>query len=194
MEEILASIRRIISEDETPAAEGEAAVEAEPEAMAEAAPEPIVEAEDKPEPAPAVVDLTPVAAPAKPEISAEPDADEDVLDLTEPVLSSADETIGDLDVFTSTPKAETPAMPAAAPAPITEHEPLIGAASAAATVSAFAGLAQRVAMPAPGQMLDDVVRELLRPLLKEWLDQNLAGIVQAKVDEEVERLARRHSV
>jgi cell pole-organizing protein PopZ len=36
------------------------------------------------------------------------------------------------------------------------------------------------------------VRELLRPLLKDWLDQHLAAIVQAKVEEEVERLARRH--
>jgi cell pole-organizing protein PopZ len=46
-------------------------------------------------------------------------------------------------------------------------------------------------MPPAGQTLDEVVRELLRPLLKDWLDANLAGIVQAKVEEEVERLARR---
>jgi hypothetical protein len=35
-----------------------------------------------------------------------------------------------------------------------------------------------------------VVRELLRPLLKSWLDDNLPRIVEAKVAEEVERIAR----
>ncbi len=46
-------------------------------------------------------------------------------------------------------------------------------------------------MPAPGRTLEDVVRELLRPMLKEWLDQHLPGIVQERVDEEVDRITRR---
>jgi cell pole-organizing protein PopZ len=45
-------------------------------------------------------------------------------------------------------------------------------------------------MPADGRTLEDVVRELLRPLLKDWLDSNLPQIVQATVDREVERIAR----
>ena len=45
-------------------------------------------------------------------------------------------------------------------------------------------------MPADGRTLEDVVRELLRPLLKQWLDDNLPQIVQATVDREVERIAR----
>ena len=45
-------------------------------------------------------------------------------------------------------------------------------------------------MPAEGRTLEDVVRELLRPLLKQWLDENLPGIVQQTVDKEVERIAR----
>jgi hypothetical protein len=45
-------------------------------------------------------------------------------------------------------------------------------------------------MPAAGRTLEDVVRELLRPLLKTWLDENLPRIVEAKVAEEVERIAR----
>jgi cell pole-organizing protein PopZ len=46
-------------------------------------------------------------------------------------------------------------------------------------------------MPAEGRTLEDVVRELLRPLLKAWLDEHLPGIVQAAVAEEVERVSRR---
>ncbi len=45
-------------------------------------------------------------------------------------------------------------------------------------------------MPPAGRTLEDVVRELLRPLLKAWLDENLPRIVEAKVAEEVERIAR----
>jgi hypothetical protein len=45
-------------------------------------------------------------------------------------------------------------------------------------------------MPKGDRTLEDVVRELLRPLLQQWLDQNLPGIVQQAVEAEVERIAR----
>ena len=38
--------------------------------------------------------------------------------------------------------------------------------------------------------LEDLVREMLRPMLKAWLDDNLPAIVQSTVDKEVERIAR----
>jgi cell pole-organizing protein PopZ len=47
-----------------------------------------------------------------------------------------------------------------------------------------------MAMPAPGRTLEDVVRELMRPMLAEWLDENLPAIVQARVDQEIERITR----
>jgi cell pole-organizing protein PopZ len=46
-------------------------------------------------------------------------------------------------------------------------------------------------MPPPGRTLEDVIRELMQPMLKEWLDENLPAIVQERVDEEIERIARR---
>ena len=45
-------------------------------------------------------------------------------------------------------------------------------------------------MPHTDRTLEDVVREMLRPLLKQWLDDNLPQIVEASVREEVERIAR----
>lgn len=183
MEEILASIRRIISEDDAPAAE---AAPAEPEPLLE--PEaPLVYNEPEPEPVAAAAD------------------EDDVLDLTEPVSH----TIGDLDVFEAAAPAPAPVAsepepqpapapvqpiytpPAAEPAPIASTESLVSAPAAAAAASAFGQLSQRIGMPAPSSTLDDVVRELLKPLLRDWLDKNLEGIVKAKVEEEVERLARR---
>jgi cell pole-organizing protein PopZ len=85
MEEILASIRRIISEDDAPPA-------------AAAAPEP----EPEPQAAPAPAAFTP----------AEPDdEDEDVLELTETV--SDVETLGDLDVYPKAEAAPEPEAAAA---------------------------------------------------------------------------------
>ena len=41
-----------------------------------------------------------------------------------------------------------------------------------------------------GPTVDELARALLRPMLKEWLDANLAGIVETQVRKEVERIAR----
>ena len=176
MEEILASIRRIISEDDAPAGESEGA----PEAKAEPAPEPEAEPEAEAEPEPVEA-----AAPEEPA--------EDVLELTERVETPA-ETVGDIAVY---PKEETvAAAPEPTPAPKPEplampnDDTLVSEVSAKAAASAFGQLSAAVAMPTDGQTLDGVVRDLLRPLLKDWLDQHLAAIVEAKVAEEVERIAR----
>jgi len=166
MEEILASIRRIISEDEPPAA---------PEAF---------EAPPAPEPTPA-----PVAALVE---------REDVLELTERVPEPAVvETHGDLDVLPLTnpepaiAPAPAPEPVAYAPPPAALEESLLSPPAAELASTAFGQLSQTIRMPADGRTLEDVVRELLRPLLKEWLDSNLPGIVQTAVSEEVERLSRR---
>ena len=38
--------------------------------------------------------------------------------------------------------------------------------------------------------LEDMTRELLRPLLKTWLDQNLPGIIEKMVAKEIEKISR----
>lgn len=165
MEEILASIRRIISEDDAPA-----------ETAVEAAPEPVVE-------------LEPVA-----ELVAEPE--EEVLELTEPYEAPVVETIGDLDVSAYEPEPE--------PEPVREvptfDDALVSDAAAAEAANAFAGLAA-AGRPAPsytpgevnfdsGNTVEGMVREMLRPMLKSWLDANLPSIVEREVRKEVERIAR----
>ena len=88
-------------------------------------------------------------------------------------------------------EAEPEFAPPPAPAqPVTAEEPLVGRGAAESAASSFGHLAQTLAMPRDGRTLEDVVRELLRPLLKTWLDEHLPGIVQAKVEAEVERIAR----
>jgi len=75
--------------------------------------------------------------------------------------------------------------------------------AAAACRGAFAALREFVAEPAPtmahaataGRALtvEDVVREELRPMLREWLDGNLANIVHRTVRLEIERLSEDES-
>jgi len=163
MEEILASIRRIISEDDGPTADAVAEEEV-PEAVAEPEPE----------------------LPTVPE-----DEDDGVLELTDKV-----ETLGDLDVYTPAAAEEEPepdeeaaafAEPDYTPQP---GEGLVGDPAAAAAAAAFGALSSSILMPRDGRTLEDVVRELLRPLLKQWLDSNLPGIVEAQVKAEVERISR----
>ena len=179
MEEILASIRRIISEDDTPGEEAEA---------------------EAPAPAPAAA-----AAPAARTAPLDDESGDEELELVHRV-GTPKESVGDIDAYEKTeppparneppPCAAAPApeprpMPKPQPAPARDDaEGLVSSPSAFAAASAFGQLSAAISMPAAGRTLEDLVTELMKPLLKDWLDQNLAAIVEAKVADEVERIAR----
>jgi cell pole-organizing protein PopZ len=38
--------------------------------------------------------------------------------------------------------------------------------------------------------LEDIVKEMMRPMLKQWLEENLPGLVERLVRAEIERVAR----
>jgi cell pole-organizing protein PopZ len=165
MEEILASIRRIISEDEAPAG-----------ANAEAA-------------------AAPLHAVDAPTAFSEPE-DEEVLELDQPYqadFESAPEPVEATAAF-----GDIEARPA--PEPVFEAEVLasfdapkprlVDDVTAQSVASAFANLGANIAMPREGRTLEDLVKEMMYPLLKEWLNQNLPSIVEAEVRAEVDRLSR----
>lgn len=188
MEEILASIRRIISEDDAPAETAPVAVARAPE----------------PEPEPVVPSAPVHDTPSLEETYA---VEDDVLELTEAYEAPAAESLGDLDISTPEPfpSASAPesvfAEPVEAyapePVPVAVHEGLVGDSAAASAASAFAGFASTIRKPDPidtlggsGPTVDELARALLRPMLREWLDANLPAIVEAQVRKEVERIAR----
>ena len=186
MEEILASIRRIISEDEAPAETPAAA----------ATPE--IEAQPEPAPQPAAAQAV-FAAPFEPEPTSS--VEDDVLELTDRYDAAPVETIGDLDVTPT--ETYQPPEPPAQPAREQAYDTLVGESAAASAASAFAGLAASFKKPEPapaastgdlpfvsGNTVEAMVAEMLRPLLKDWLDANLPAIVEAQVRKEVERIAR----
>jgi len=156
MEEILASIRKIIS-DETP--------------PVEVAPEPPL---PPPEP--------------------EPEPAEEVLELTDMVAEEP----------ASPPPVQEPVRLAPVPAVPETGEPLISGSVASTAASKLSSLANTIEIErlSSGPMtatflgnghrtLEDMVIELMRPLLKDWLDQNLPAVVERLVQKEIERIARR---
>lgn len=149
MEEILASIRRIISEDEE-----------EQPAKPAARAEPF----RTPEPAPRSASVIRPPQPAPAPIEQEQKfATEDVEMIRKNVAELTD-----------------------------DEDSMIEAATAAAASRAFMSLSESVQISkGEGRTLEDIVVEMLRPMIKDWLDTNLAQIVEEKVEEEVQRVARR---
>jgi len=200
MEEILASIRRIIDEDDEEGGEAEAEVVAE----APVADAPVVEPTPEPEP---VAEIAP-----EPEPEVEPAVEDEVLELTDMVEDigggtdpvaldddlmivdrEEDDPIVELPAPEPEPVMEAAPEPEPAPEPVAvEDDSLVGAPAATAAGGAFHALAENLRVAsADGMTFEAMVREMMRPMLKEWLDTNLPRIVEEKVESEIERIARR---
>ncbi len=177
MEEILASIRRIISEeDENPAEEAvpeepvAEVVEDEPELSA---PEEYVDEESEGEefePPQEVYEDDAVTENALKE-----DYVEEVVD--NPVIEEPSPVEFDEPVVREAPEIE---------------EGLLSSDAAVAASAAFGDLNRTLTVSlGEGKTVESIVSDLLRPLLKSWLDQHLPPLVEEMVQEEIERLARR---
>jgi cell pole-organizing protein PopZ len=131
MEEILASIKRVIREDSRPAPQARA-----PRRNGRS-------------------DAQPPAPPA----------DEDVLELDDPMDSAEGEGLISDNVAAASRQslAALTAMRAAPPPP-----------------------------PAEGSALESAVRDMLRPMLKEWLEEHLPQIVEELVTREITRITGRN--
>jgi cell pole-organizing protein PopZ len=96
------------------------------------------------------------------------------------------------------PDPEPPPSPKPVPMSDDTANRLVSGATAAASVAALSQLGaigQRdrpgdIALGELGRTLEEVVRELLRPLLKDWLDANLPYLVERLVQEEIQRMVR----
>ena len=203
MEEILASIRRIIADDDATKSAPRAA---EPPS---AAPPRTAPPRILPEPvAPALHDAEEPAEIAAADAFDEPAEEEpaDILDLTEsmatpafeppaanpapgaPPQFRAIEAPSDVGFDESEPRPVAPRDEA--PSLHLGSEPgLVSRETSAAVDSAFNALAQTVLVQ-NARTLEDLVREMLRPMLKSWLDDNLPGMVERLVRAEIERVAR----
>jgi hypothetical protein len=66
---------------------------------------------------------------------------------------------------------------------------ILSRSTVSAVESAFNTLAHTV-LSNNARTLEDLVKEMLRPMLKSWLDDNLPGLVERIVKAEIERVSR----
>lgn len=175
MEEILASIRRILNEDEA-AAPAEVPPASAVEPAEEAAEEDVL-----------VLDRSMLVAPpeAEPPPPPPPPAPEPPASHHEPA---------DFSPPPAPPPVPTPVQLEPPPVPSTG---LLAPEAAAAAASSVDGLLRTLAASRSTQVyrggptLEDLVREEIRPLLKDWLDSHLPGLVERLVRAEIERVVGR---
>jgi uncharacterized protein len=190
MEEILASIRRIIADDEgarpAPLPVKPAAVPAPPRAVEHGAAERIDVAQM----------LAGFAEPQTPGVAANDMFElRDTVQPRPPVTPGSDAASDHMfdDVQEAAEEAEPakPAPPAApaAVAPAGSEAVLLSPRATAAVDMAFNALAHTVLVQ-NSRTLEDLVRELLKPMLKAWLDDNLPNMVERLVRSEIERVSR----
>jgi cell pole-organizing protein PopZ len=77
----------------------------------------------------------------------------------------------------------------AAPVRKPADDRLLSPTSTAAVSAAFNSLASTV-LSENARTLEDIVKEMMRPMLREWLEQNLPSVVERVVRAEIERVAR----
>ena len=181
MEDILSSIRKIIQSNDDGAEDVAAPAEVVSEPVAEvAAPEPVasapqapqVEAEIVQQQAPVAREETPVSEQG--DLTSAPERAREV--VTEPAPVAAEQ--------------ETPApAPASKDEQASANSALISAGSEAKVAASFAQLNDAITASS-SQSLEEMANDMLKPMLQEWLDNNLPGLVEKLVREEIERVAR----
>jgi len=180
MEEILASIRRIISDEN--------GVERASDPASAAAPA-------RPAPPPLVSAVKHAATPASPPPPPEPDVLE-LIDMVETKSEPAFKSVDSPDVEFRDPirRRQEPEVPAAVPAraayPTRLDEQLLSQRASEAVSTAFGTLANTMFAEEGSRSIEDLVREMLRPMLKTWLEDNLPSLVERLVRAEIERVSR----
>ncbi|MET3693955.1 PopZ family protein [Methylobacterium goesingense] len=181
MEEILASIRRIIADDQNAKAEVVA-----PQRSA-----PLPENDD-------VLDLAEVAQPVrKPAPLEEPEIAFRQAPIEDGQIDFDAISFDDDEEEPEPPPPVRAAAPVEPPRPVprapepepTPTERLTSAVTDASVAQAFHMLSNTV-LSSQARTLEDLVQDMLRPMLKGWLDENLPSMVERLVRAEIERVAR----
>ncbi|KCZ50409.1 DUF2497 domain-containing protein [Hyphomonas pacifica] len=135
---------------------------------------------------------------AKAQAKSEPEPDAEVLNLLKEVTSIPEETAFEPEIETALEPEN--AAPADMPEPVSLEKDMAATARYQQTVltddqtadAAAGALGKLISKMDIGSdnTLEGLVRELLKPMIKEWLDANLPSIVEEKVEAEVQRIAR----
>lgn len=125
----------------------------------------------------------------------------------EEILASIKRVISEDGRIAANPRVRRTPAPAEPPAEMAEEEDVLElddpvaedkglmsndvAAASRQRLAALSTLRQRAEAPVDSGALEAVVREMLRPMLKDWLDEHLPGIVEQLVTREIARITGR---
>ena len=113
---------------------------------------------------------------------------DEILELSEPAPEAEPEELhaaAPEPAPVASPKPTVTPAPAAAPA-----EPILSERTAEATRGPLDALSRMIVKPdvAGSDTLEGMVREMLRPMLRDWLDANLPAMVETMVAREIDRI------
>lgn len=113
-------------------------------------------------------------------------SDDEVLELSEAVADAVPQE-RPIPMGAPTPSVTPP------PAPVPPAEPIVSERAAEAARGRLEALSRIVVKPevSGSDTLEGLVRELLKPMLREWLDANLPQMVEAMVAREISRITSR---
>jgi len=217
MEEILSSIRRIIADEEAEdgatddddlgAAEAESeALNEDADALARAAededPDDVLELTKVVRDSGEVVDLKAEGggAPLTDDLPEADAADGEPATADDQVeLAALDEATDDESGVTPSEPFKQEDQPAVETKSATIRPELVSATAASAASGAFAKLTEAFQHTPPeesvadssGRTVEQFIEDMVRPLLKQWLDDNLPPIVERLVQKEIQKIARR---
>ncbi|AYG66007.1 MULTISPECIES: DUF2497 domain-containing protein [unclassified Rhizobium] len=141
----------------------------------------------------AITDIVAPVAPPAAQAVAEVEIDAEMDELQPTVAAPAPQLAA---VQTAALAFPEPAVTVAAemeaslpPAHLVSASPLMSEAAGAHVTRSFEELAA-IVDGGPRRSLDELAQEMLRPMLQEWLDDNLPTLVERLVREEIERVAR----
>jgi uncharacterized protein len=117
---------------------------------------------------------------------------DDVLELTEMADEDATTFVASPQVLADAVAAAPPPVSAAAQ-PVAAAPDIVSEVTVAASRSALESLSALIVKPevTGSDTLEGMVREMLRPMLKQWLDANLPEVVERVVAKEVARISGR---
>ena len=193
MDDILASIRRILNDDEkTAKAPGDGVLMLDPAMIVDEEQGPSRMVDER-------VELEQSVASTASELLQSSHIDDHRVqpEIERPVLATSDETVNS-DLVTHDARVPTP-ISVARDAPAATALSLVAPAAAAAAATSVDALmrtlaAERSAAVSRGLVtIEDLVREEIRPLLKAWLDNHLPPLVERLVQAEIERVVGRHA-
>ena len=165
MEDILSSIKRIIAE------EGDSAATA-----ARARKAPRIQ-----------------ALPPRPDL--DDFGHDEILELSDPMRGDQEDSMPQPYAYAPTPAAPAPAPSATAAAAASaaaapEEEPILSPRATQATRGPLEALSRLIVKPevSGSDTLEGMVREMIRPMLRDWMDANLPSMVEQMVAQEIARI------